>query len=77
MLAKEKVLDILKELSGKTQIGEEDSLLDDVGFDSLGMITLLVELEDQLLIQLDESDMDPLALVTVQDVICLVEKYEK
>lgn len=72
----EVVIDVLKELSGKTVIQEADLLLDDIGLDSLGMITLLIELEDRLAIQLDESDMDPFALTTAGDVISMVEKYE-
>ena len=52
-----------------------DELTTDLGLDSLGMISLLVALEDTFHIELDESDMDPLALQTVADIVQLIEKY--
>ena len=47
----------------------------DLALDSLRMVMLLVTLEDTFEIELDESDMNPFALVTVQDVVELAEKY--
>ena len=52
-----------------------NSLQNDLGMDSLGLIMLLTMIEDTFEIELDESDMDPFALRTVQDVIDLVAKY--
>ena len=75
MNVKEKVLSILTELSGSDEISENSSLLTDIHLDSLGMVTLLVELEDTFGIALDESDMNPFDLITAADVILLVEKY--
>ena len=75
MNVKEKVLSILTELSGSDEISENNSLLTDIHLDSLGMVTLLVELEDTFGITLDESDMNPFDLITAADVILLVEKY--
>ena len=43
--------------------------------DSLRLVTLLVTLEDTFGIRLDEADMDPFRLKTVEDVIDLAEKY--
>ncbi len=73
----DRVIDILKELSGKATIQENDKLLDDIGLDSLGMVTLLVEIEDTFLIELDESDLNPFDLSCVSDVIKLIEKYSE
>ena len=75
MNVQEKVLSILTELSGSDEISENSSLLTDIHLDSLGMVTLLVELEDTFGITLDESDMNPFDLITAADVILLVEKY--
>lgn len=75
MNVKEKVLSILTELSGSDEISENSSLLTDIHLDSLGMVTLLVELEDTFGITLDESDINPFDLITAADVILLVEKY--
>lgn len=71
----EKVVEILKELSGLDEIQLADSLQSDVGLDSLGMVTLLIELETVLEIELKESDMNPFDLKTVSDVVALACKY--
>ena len=71
----EKIIQILKELSPFEKIDIESSLSSDVGLDSLGMVSLLVAVEDNFQIQLDESDMNPFALQTVGDVTDLVKKY--
>ena len=52
-----------------------NSLQNDLGMDSLGLIMLLTMIEDTFEIELDESDMNPFELKTVQDVIDLVAKY--
>ena len=70
-----RVENILKELSQKEVILPESELQNDLGFDSLLMVTLLIEIEDNFEIQLDESDMNPFNLITVQHVVNLAEKY--
>lgn len=72
-----KVIDILKELSGKKTIKQKDSLQHDIALDSLGMVMLLVEIEETFCIELDESDMNPFDLLTVSDVVELVKKYKE
>ena len=39
------------------------------------MVALLIELEDSLNIELEESDMNPLMLKTTEDIVKLAEKY--
>ena len=51
------------------------SLQEDLALDSLAMVMLLIEIEEAFGIELDESDMNPFELNTVQDVIVLVSKY--
>lgn len=75
MDTKEKVFSILKDLACAEEITEQSSLQEDVGLDSLNMVTLLIELEDGFGITLDESSMNPFDLVTVADVIDLVDRY--
>lgn len=70
----EQVLALLEDLT-LTKPAPEMTLLGDLQMDSLRLVMLLVSLEDTFGIVLDESDMDPFALVTVQDVIALAEKY--
>lgn len=72
---KEKIFEICIELSGCGDITEDKYLQDDLGLDSLSMVTLLIEIEDTFDIELEESDMNPYDLNTVEDIIDLVEKY--
>ena len=75
MNTKERVIDILQELSGREDICSEDSIQKDVGLDSFGMVAMLIKLEEDFDIELKESDMNPLDLSTVSDVIILAERY--
>ena len=72
---KEKVFEIIRNISEKEEIQETDSLESDVGLDSLKMVMLLIDIEENFDIELDESDMNPFDLQTVNDVIKLVERY--
>lgn len=71
----EKLQKILRELSGLDTFGESDSLQVDLGLDSLSMVNLLLAIEDAYGVTLEESDMDPMTLLTVADVSALVKKY--
>ncbi len=71
----DKVIIILSELSGIHNICLEHELQRDLALDSLQMITLLITLEENFLIVLDESDMNPSDLITVLQVVKLIEKY--
>ncbi len=70
-----KVKDIISELCGEEKIENDMSLQGDLSLDSLLMVTLLIEIEEKFEITLDESDMNPFELTTVQSVIDLVKKY--
>ena len=72
---KEKIFEIIEDISAVQTCDASASLLEDLALDSLCMVMLLVMIEDTFSIELDESDMDPYALTTVQDVINLVTKY--
>lgn len=75
MLLQDRVICILKDLSGLDVIETNNSLVEDLGLDSFYMVTLLIEIEDNFNIELSESDMNPFDLSTVQDVVDLVKKY--
>ncbi len=75
MKIQEKVFDILRELSGEQKVKLENNLQTDMLLDSLGMVTLLIIIEDDFGVELDESDMNPFDLITVNDVVALVKKY--
>lgn len=70
-----KVKDIISELCGEENIENSMTLQNDLSMDSLLMVTLLIEIEEKFEITLDESDMNPFELTTVQSVIDLVRKY--
>ena len=70
-----KVKEILYELSGEETIENTDHLQGDLALDSLMMVTMLVEIEETFEIELDEADMNPFDLGTVQNVIDMVAKY--
>ena len=75
MNTSDEIIKILQDLSGKQEIHDEDSLQETVGLDSLGLVSMLIELEEAFEIELNESDMNPFDLVTVSDVKSLVERY--
>ncbi len=69
-----KIIDFLTEL-GAENITPTSELRVDLGLDSLQMVYLLIALEDIFEIELEEADIDPALLVTVEDVISLTKKY--
>ena len=73
---KEQVIQVLENIGTKKVKDTSEQLLNDLAMDSLRMVMLLVMLEDSFEIELDESDMNPFELVTVQDVVELVAKYK-
>lgn len=71
----EKLIEMLRKSSAYEAVNIDSSLTTDIGLDSLGMVSLLVAVEDNFKIELNESDMDPFALQTVGDVVKLIKKY--
>ena len=71
----EKVMEIIHGVIECDEITPDSRLQEDIGLDSFGLVTLLIELEDVLMIELDESDMDPFELETVSDVTEMVSAY--
>ncbi len=71
----ERVVKILETCSGSDQISRESSLEEDLAIDSLGMVMLLVALEEEFGIELDASDLDPFALHSAGDIVDLAERY--
>ena len=69
------VINVINDIAPNEIKEDSDRLDEDLGMDSLGMIVLLTMIEDTFEIELDESDMNPFAMRTVQDVIDLVVKY--
>lgn len=72
---KQEVLNMLTNLVGSDVKDPAQTLVSDLSFDSLRMVTLLIMIEDTFDIELDQADMNPFLLITIQDVIDLVERY--
>lgn len=75
MKTEARVVEMIKDLGCKEEVCLTDRLQNDIMFDSLMMVALLVEIEDGFGIELHETDMNPFDLQTVEDVVNLVEKY--
>jgi len=75
MSKEERVKRILSELSGEETIDNNATLQGDLALDSLRMVILLIEIEENFGVEVNESDMNPFDLTTVQSVIDIVEKY--
>ena len=69
------VYKIINNLCDKDTVKITDDLQEDLLFDSLAMVMLLVEVEEEFNISLKESDMNPYLLKTVSDIVSLVKKY--
>lgn len=72
---KEIINAIITEKRFSDKITADMSLSDDLGFDSLSLVELIVDLEDRFEIEIDESDLDPGQLKTVGQIYTLVDKY--
>ncbi len=72
---KEIINEIFTEKRFADTIKPDMNLSEDLGFDSLGLVELIVELEDRFDIEIDESDLDPSQLKKVGQIYELVDKY--
>ena len=72
---KEMINLILTEKKFSDVITPDMSLSEDLVFDSLILVELIVDLEDRFDIEIDESDLDPGHIKTVGQIYSLVDKY--
>lgn len=75
MSIRDNMLDLIKEISGMKTVNIEDNLQTDLGLDSMQLVILLIQMEERLHIEFDETDMNPFDLVTAGDVVLLAERY--
>ena len=59
------------------KIEKEMLIKEELGLDSLSLVSLIVELEDRLGVCIADSDLSPEHLLTAGDLIALIERYEK
>jgi len=74
-MIEKQVIQLLEEIGLLTISDTSMTLAEELGFDSLKLVMLLVLIEDSFEIELDESDMNPFELLCVEDVVQLVKKY--
>lgn len=65
----------LRRLSYKSEIHPEDRLIEDLGFDSLKLMELIVKTEEIYSIEITDTDLDPGKFKTVKDIYQLAKKY--
>ena len=71
----EKIIDFLKEQEICSSDISVDSLIkEDLGFDSLSLVAVIIGLEDKFGIRFEENDLNPALINTVSDLINLVDK---
>ena len=71
----EKIAEVSSETVGGEHIAADQFLKEDIGLDSLSLVSVVVGLEEKFGIEFDESDLDPGKILQVKDLINLVEKY--
>lgn len=73
---KKYIYDLLMEIRGGNQeIKESDSLKDDVGVDSLTMVSLIISIENHFGVEFEDSDLSFENLETVGSLLAMLEKY--
>ena len=68
------VIAIIKSMAITENVVESDNV-HDLGIDSLKIVELIINLEDEFQIQFDDSELDPSQLITVKDIIDLTKRY--
>lgn len=72
----ERIKKLIIETRGFTsEIHEKATLKEDLGFDSLMMVSLIVSIEETFRIEIGDDDLDPEKLKTVKDLTEIVKKY--
>jgi len=66
------ILKVIKTLSIVDEITSLDENLNVLGFDSLKMVELIIALEDEFGIRLDDSNLNPSNLQTINDLIKII-----
>ena len=71
----QRVAEVIAETVGCEEVSSEQLLKEDIGLDSLSLVSVVVGLEEKFGVEFQESDLDPSEIAQVKDLIKLVEKY--
>ena len=69
-----KVEEVINETVGGDSVALNQELKTDIGLDSLSLVSVIVGLEEKFGIEFNESDLDPIKIIRVKDLVELVEK---
>lgn len=72
----EKIIEIIKGLKPGVEVNENTRLLDDHVIDSLAMISLVSELDDEFDVEISAKDIVPENFATVVAIQSLIERLE-
>ena len=72
----EKIIEIIKGLKPGVEVNENTRLLDDHVIDSLAMISLVSELDDEFDVEISAKDIVPENFATVSAIQSLIERLE-
>lgn len=72
----EKIIEIIKGLKPGVEVDENTRLLDDHVIDSLAMISLVSELDDEFDVEISAKDIVPENFATVSAIQSLIERLE-
>lgn len=72
---RERVIEIINDLSSSPVENESQLLKDDLGVNSLNTVMMIVAVEEEFGIEFAESDLNPALFTTVGMVVSLVERY--
>lgn len=71
----QRVAEVIAETVGCEEVSAEQLLKEDIGLDSLSLVSVVVGLEEKFGVEFQESDLDPSEIAQVKDLVKLVEKY--
>ena len=75
MNVKEIVYSCINKVVFVDDIEESNDLKEDLGLESLSLVSVIVEIEDSCNILFDDADLDPAGITSVYDLLKLTEKY--
>ncbi|WP_237036416.1 acyl carrier protein [Mediannikoviicoccus vaginalis] len=67
----DKVAEVIKEEFGVENVSMDTVIREDLGADSIGLVELVMALEDEFNIEIDDSKLDE--IITVSDVVTYIE----
>ena len=72
----DRIIEIIKGLKPGVDVDENTRLLDDHIIDSLAMISLVSELDDEFDVEISAKDIVPENFATVSSILSLIERLE-